>query len=118
MQAVKDGRQATHRLAPETHFEKFISAGNARRAEARNEHKTHHENAEQGANLEHQKRHVVAIDVCRRTQKRRRAHGCRDEADAHGHPRHRAAAEHVFLEVLVSARNPQAYRKREEQVTE
>ena len=108
MQAVKDGSQTAHRLAPETHFEKFISARNARRAEPRNKHKTHHENAQQGANLEHQKRHVVAIDVGRRTQKRRRAHGSRDEADAHGHPRHRAAAEHVFLEVLVPARNPQA----------
>ena len=58
-----------------------------------------------------QKRHIVAIDIGRRAQERRCTHGSRNEANAHSHPRHRAATEHVFLEVLVAARNPESNRK-------
>lgn len=63
MQAVKDCSEATHRLRAETHFEKFIGAVDARRAEPRDKNKTHHDNAQKRPDLEHQKSHVVAKDI-------------------------------------------------------
>ena len=51
---------------------------------------------------------LVAENIGRCAKESRRTHGSRNEANAHGHPRHRAATEHVFLEIFVAARNPQA----------
>ena len=116
VQAVEYRGKPAHRLGTEAHLEKLIRAADARTAEARDKHEAHDNDTQESADLEHEERHVVAVHVGRRTEEGRRAHGRGDKADAHVDPRDGATAEHVFLEVLVAAGNPEADKQGKQQV--